>query len=167
MQCKPILADSFFRGARLCARRKNTPHRDFNILREKELCHQSVFSPDRVLLTKHSAASRYLLDQRGRLLQEIMPSTAAYNYQINAAGDTTLSIDPLGRVSRNQYSAAEDLTQVTRADGSIWSYQSNATFHEVTQATDALGNITLSVYDPASGHLTSSSDALGNQTSYV
>jgi YD repeat-containing protein len=109
----------------------------------------------------------YVLDLRGRLLQQTDALSNVMSEQLNAAGDVVREIDPLGRVTVNTFNSSEDLTQVTRADGSFNIYQYDPTFNAVTQTTNSLGEKTTSVYDQTTGLMTTSADALGNSTAYV
>jgi YD repeat-containing protein len=115
----------------------------------------------------NSHTTQDLFDLRGRQLQETDALSNNTYDQRNAAGDVVREVDPLGHVTVNTYSTAEDLTQVTRADGSFGIYQYDATFHEVTQTTNSLGETSSATYNQTTGLLTSSSDALGNTTTYV
>ena len=95
--------------------------------------------------------TQYILDLRGRLLQETDALSNSTYEQLNGAGDLVREIDPLGHVTVNTYSPAEDLTQVTNADGSYTFTQYDSKFHEVTQTTNSLGEQTSSVYDQTTG----------------
>jgi RHS repeat-associated protein len=119
------------------------------------------------LTDANSHTTQDLFDLRGRLTQETDALSNNTYDQRNAAGDVVREVDPLGRVTVNTYSTAEDLTQVTRADGSFDIYQYDPTFHEVTQTTNSLGETSSATYNQTTGLLSSSTDAFGNSTSYV
>jgi RHS repeat-associated protein len=115
----------------------------------------------------NSHTTQDLFDLRGRRLQETDALSNNTYDQLNGAGDVVREVDPLGRVTVNTDNTAEDLTQVTRADGSFDLYQYDATFHEVTQTTNSQGETSSATYNQTTGLLSSSTDALGNTTSYV
>jgi RHS repeat-associated protein len=111
--------------------------------------------------------SQGLFDLRGRPVQDTDALSNNSYDQRNAAGDVVREVDPLGHVTINTYSTAEDLTQVTFAAGSFDLYQYDPTFHEVTQTINSLGETSRTTYNQTTGLPSSSTDALGNTTTYV
>jgi RHS repeat-associated protein len=112
--------------------------------------------------------TQYLLDPRGRLLEQIEgDGTSSTTYQRNAAGLVTQTVDPMGRTTLDSYNSAGDLLQETAPDGSWTQYQYDPTFHQVTETLNSLGEQTSNSYDPATGDLRSSTDATGATTTYT
>ena len=121
--------------------------------------------------------TQYLLDNRGRLLEQVQPDGATNTYVVDAAGQVDEAIDPLGRPTFYSYvygaynstlgGGDGDLVKTTYADGSFDSERYDPIFHEVVQTDNALGEVTGDTYNPATGDSLSSTDALGRITTDV
>jgi RHS repeat-associated protein len=115
-----------------------------------------------------SHTTKYLLDSRGRLLQQVLADgTSTTSYQRNSAGDVTVMVDPLHHPTSYSYNASGDLVQVTYADGAFDAYTYDPTFHHVLTTSNALGTTQTNTYDGSNGDLLTSADGLGNTTTYV
>ena len=121
----------------------------------------STSAPYATVTDGNNHTTDYLLDLRGRLLSQVNPAGDAQQFQLDAAGNVTLSVDGLGRPTYNSYDSSGDLTQTVLADGSFTQFQYDPKFHEVTQTTDSLGQVTSDAYNQTSGLEISSTDALG------
>ena len=89
-------------------------------------------------------------------------STARY---FDANGNQTEVVDGNGRRTTSTYNAANELTAVTRADGTVVAtdYWPDGTLH---RQVDGAGKPTIYEYDPL-GRVTSVTDPLGRRTSYA
>ncbi len=63
----------------------------------------SITAPYATVTDGNSHTTDYLLDLRGRLLSQVNPAGNAQQFQRNAAGDVTVSIDGLGRPTYYSY----------------------------------------------------------------
>ena len=121
--------------------------------------------------------TQYLLDDRGRLLEQVQPDGATDTYFRDAAGQVTEAINPLnvptffsyvyGAYNATLGGGAGDLVQTTYADGSFDSTRYDAVFHEVTQTNNTLGEVSGDTYNPITGDLLSSTDAMKRTTTDV
>ena len=109
----------------------------------------------------------YLLDSLGRTLQLQTADGALQTWTLDAAGNPTVSIDQIGRVTSMVYNGSEDLTQIAWPDGTFTTYQYDATFHQITQVEDALGHYLTNTYDGTTGDLLTEKDGLGHVTSHT
>ena len=74
----------------------------------------------------------YVLDGRGREIEEIAPDGAIQTWVRNSNGLVTLYTDALGRKTQYLYGGDGDVTEVFNPDGSWTQYDYNA-FQEVTE----------------------------------
>jgi YD repeat-containing protein len=134
----------------------------------------AVVAPPWASVTDHrSNTSRYLLDNRGRLLVQNLPGPtgtpdSVSSYQRDEHGQVTVAVDALGTPTFYayvygtydplQYGGAGDLIRVASADGSVRRYCYDPTFHQLTRATDGLFGVRTNTYDPVTGDRLSSSD---------
>jgi RHS repeat-associated protein len=113
----------------------------------------------------------YLLDERGRLLQQILPGGETTTYYRDQEGQVTEMIDPLDLVTDYIYSYGSgdgDLVEVINSDDTTNFYQYDPTFHHLTESIDGDGVISAyNTYDPTTGDLLSSTDAMGNTVHYT
>jgi YD repeat-containing protein len=142
-----------------------------------------VVAPPWASVTDHrSNTSRYLLDNRGRLLVQDLPGPAGTpdsvsSYQRDDHGQVTVALDALGTPTFYayvygaydplQYGGAGDLIRVASADGSVRRYRYDSTFHQLTRASDGLFGVRTNTYDPVTGDRLSSTDWVGALTAYT
>jgi RHS repeat-associated protein len=112
----------------------------------------------------------YFLDQRGRLLSQILPDGATNSNVRDAHGQLIIAVDALGVPTLYTYAYGPgdgDLVQTTYANGLVVLDQYDPIFHHLTVESNDEGETTSNTYDPSTGDLLSSTDALGNTTAYA
>jgi RHS repeat-associated protein len=117
-----------------------------------------------------SDSTQYVLDGRGRLLQQVQTDGATDTYYRDGHGQVTLALDPLVHPTTYSYDYGAgngDLTQVSNADGSWVQYQYDPTFHHLSHTLNSQGETSSNTYDPATGDLLTSTDGAQLTTTYV
>ena len=125
----------------------------------------------------HGDSTVWLLDGRGRLLEQDRADGGVETWTRDAHGQVTDQADALYRHTLSSYAygpgpgaGAGDLTEIDYADGGFdhYTYDPATLFHEIITDTDAaLTHSTHATYDPATGDRLSSTDGLNNTTVYA
>ncbi len=108
-------------------------------------------------------ATRYGLDDKGRLLSERDPNGALTQWTRNSAGQVTSTTDPLGNTTTYTLDSLGYVTEETFPDSSTIQNTYQTAFHALLTTTDENGNKTTYTYD-ALGHLLTITDPVGNVT---
>lgn len=105
------------------------------------------------------ARTEFDCDDAGRVIRTIDPDAAVWTATRNVFGDVVEVMDPLGEVTRWQWSSQGWLLGEDLPDGTRRSYTYNGNGHR-TSVTDEAGNITRTEY-VAFGHVGAQVDAQG------
>jgi YD repeat-containing protein len=116
------------------------------------------------LTDARSNTTTYLLDALGRPTQVQTADGGVQSWTLNVAGNPTVYVDQLNRVTSYAFNSTQDLTGIIYADGTMSTMQYELTFHQMTQREDALGHFTTWSYSSTTSDLLTIKDALGNVT---
>jgi RHS repeat-associated protein len=115
--------------------------------------------------TTAAAVTDNTYDSAGQLVAQVDPIGNETKYTLNTMGDTVVTIDPLGHVSRTVYDLDGQVTDSFDNTGARTHYTYNSRGFN-TGITDAMGNVATNTFDPA-GNLTQTEDPLTHVTSYA
>jgi RHS repeat-associated protein len=141
----------------------------------------AVVSPNQIEATVTDALShetQYLLDNQGRILQQMNPAGDSEEWTYNERGQVTSHTDGLAQTTTYIYDQSsvgydanwnpvyqDDLLEVDNPDGSFTRYVHDPVNHQVIRETNALGEVTQTFVDPKTGDVAATVDADGEVTS--